>query len=223
MPSTGQKGANATLNRHDIEGPQGPQTAGAQDNTDDHGVRNAVAAYSLSLRRDRLSRSGDGVDVSTLDHDGRVRAALSIQYIIWLRRERDAIFPSVEFADPGWDILLDAVLARLQAIPLSVSALCVGARVPPTTALRWIGKLIEGGMLERQDDPQDARRSHIQPTERAVASILHVVQLSQRAARQRSQINHIDSQGNIDTTFGGELSDGAQRLGQASERKRLSV
>jgi cob(I)alamin adenosyltransferase len=81
---------------------------------------------------------------------------------IKLRRLRDKFFDAELFADPAWDILLDLYAARLEAISVSVSSLCIAASVPATTALRWISGMTESGMLVRRHDPKDARRVFIE-------------------------------------------------------------
>jgi hypothetical protein len=87
--------------------------------------------------------------------------ARGLRDIIKKRRLRDRFFDSELFADPAWDILLDLKAAALEGQPVSVSSLCIAAAVPPTTALRWITAMTENGMLERRQDPDDARRVFI--------------------------------------------------------------
>ena len=87
--------------------------------------------------------------------------ARALREIIKTRRLRDRFFDSELFADPAWDILLDLKAAAAEGQNVSVSSLCIAAAVPPTTALRWITAMTESGMLERQQDPDDARRVFI--------------------------------------------------------------
>jgi hypothetical protein len=75
------------------------------------------------------------------------------------------------FADPARDILLDLFAARAEGRAVSVSDCTIGARVPPTTALRWIGMLEERGLIARRADPRDGRRMHLGLTDRAYASV----------------------------------------------------
>ena len=65
------------------------------------------------------------------------------------------------FADPAWDILLDLAAARAERQQVSVTSLCIAAGVPATTALRWIGQMVEAGLLVRLSDPHDRRRAYI--------------------------------------------------------------
>jgi DNA-binding MarR family transcriptional regulator len=87
--------------------------------------------------------------------------AAQIREMIKLRRMRDRFFDAELFADPGWDIMLDLYAAQAEGKQVSVSSLCIAAAVPPTTALRWITNMTEMGLLERKQDPYDARRVFI--------------------------------------------------------------
>lgn len=65
----------------------------------------------------------------------------------------------VAFADPAWDILLDLYVGSLRGRVIAVGDACIGARVPTTTALRWIDQLAKKGAVERVSDPRDRRRT----------------------------------------------------------------
>ena len=81
-----------------------------------------------------------------------------IRQAIRARRMRDQFFMPGLFEDPAWDMLLDLFAAELEGTRVSVSSLCIAAAVAPTTALRWIGRMTEAGLFERQADPLDRRR-----------------------------------------------------------------
>lgn len=81
------------------------------------------------------------------------------------RRLRDEFFMSGLFADPAWDMLLDLYAAELEEQPVSVSSLCIAAAVAPTTALRWIARMQEDGLLVRRPDENDRRRAFMVLTE----------------------------------------------------------
>lgn len=78
--------------------------------------------------------------------------------LLAMRRYRDALFGGDLFGEPAWDLLLELYLAADGRKPFTVSNLGVSARVPPTTALRWTGLLLERGLIERTPDRKDGRR-----------------------------------------------------------------
>ena len=87
--------------------------------------------------------------------------ALAARRYLKLRRQRDLLFGADLFADPAWDILLDLFVGEVVNRKISVSSACIAAAVPPTTALRWIDRLTEEGLLQRVPDRDDRRRCHI--------------------------------------------------------------
>jgi hypothetical protein len=90
-----------------------------------------------------------------------------VRQIIQNRQLRAQFFAGDLFADPAWDILLDLTAARVEHKRVSVTSLCIASGVPPTTALRWIGQLIEAGLLRRLEDETDRRRVFITLTDHA--------------------------------------------------------
>lgn len=86
-------------------------------------------------------------------------AAADVRKIIRARRLRDRFFGEGIFEDPAWDMILDLFAAHLARAQVSVSSLCIAAAVAPTTALRWIAKMSDAGLFERQPDPFDRRRA----------------------------------------------------------------
>jgi len=91
-------------------------------------------------------------------------SAADIRKAIRARRLRDLQFPGM-LEDPAWDILLDLYAAELEGAQVSVSSLCIAAAVPATTALRWIARMTDAGLLERQPDPFDRRRAFMALTD----------------------------------------------------------
>ena len=112
----------------------------------------------------RRSFSGEGDDGSARPA-GSSRPALPdprlVRAIVRRRQQRARFFDGDLFADPAWDILLDLTAARAEQKRVSVTSLCIASGVPPTTALRWIGQMIESGLLERAEDDTDRRRAFI--------------------------------------------------------------
>ncbi|MFM5955510.1 MAG: hypothetical protein ACKOPE_14580 [Novosphingobium sp.] len=83
----------------------------------------------------------------------------------YLERERRALFVDREMlGEPGWDILLDLFVSRANGLRISVTSACIAARVPPTTALRWLAVLEDSGLVERTADQGDRRRDWVSLT-----------------------------------------------------------
>lgn len=97
------------------------------------------------------------------------QSARLLRDLIRRRRLRSEFFPDELFADPGWDILLDLAAARHERKQVSVSSLCIAASVPTTTGLRWIKALTRMGLIVRNADPTDGRRSFIAISEPTAA------------------------------------------------------
>lgn len=99
-------------------------------------------------------RSGFNAAIPSMDLTaGEVRDAIRA------RRMRDRFFAGRMFEDPAWDMILDLLAAHLERGQVSVSSLCIAAAVAPTTALRWIARMTEQGLLVREPDPFDKRRA----------------------------------------------------------------
>lgn len=94
-----------------------------------------------------------------------------IRRIIWQRQQRDRFVNCDLICDPVWDMLLDLTVATSEFRQISVTSLCIASRVPPTTALRWIGVMTDEGLVRRIEDPLDRRRSFIALTEKAMSAI----------------------------------------------------
>jgi len=80
--------------------------------------------------------------------------------------ERDlrSSYLDLEFAEPGWDMLIDLFRAAERGQKISVSSLTLASRVPATTALRQIALLRSRAFIETEDDPFDKRRIHVKLT-----------------------------------------------------------
>lgn len=77
-----------------------------------------------------------------------------------LRRQREELFGDI-FGEPVWDMMLDLFIRQHDRSTTSISSLCIAARVPQTTALRWVTAMITAGFFIREQDPFDRRRSYV--------------------------------------------------------------
>lgn len=107
--------------------------------------------------------------------------AAELRRAIRTRRMREAFFMPGLFADPAWDMLLDLYAAELEGEPVSVSSLCIAAAVAPTTALRWIARMTEDGLLERRPDESDRRRAFMALTDVARVGMRGYLEAVRRA------------------------------------------
>ena len=87
------------------------------------------------------------------------------------RQIRGTYFRSDLFGEPGWDILLDLFIQQRVGRRISVTAACIGSGAATTTALRYLNLLIEDGLIHREDDPNDGRRSWLKLTPEAVEAM----------------------------------------------------
>ena len=84
-----------------------------------------------------------------------------VNWLIQARRTRARYLTPDLFADPAWDILLDLLRAEIAHERISVSSACIAAAVPTTTGLRWLKALEQHGLVVRQRDHHDARRTYV--------------------------------------------------------------
>jgi hypothetical protein len=109
----------------------------------------------------------DGKDASTFSDD----LCQTAERLLWEIDRRSQHLDASLFGDPAWCLLLDLYVHAIKGTRISVSSACVAARVPPTTALRWISTMVERSLLTKQPDPDDARRIYLELTETARGSV----------------------------------------------------
>jgi len=63
------------------------------------------------------------------------------------------------FVEPAWDMLLDLFIHQCEGRVLHLYPMCVASGIPMSSALRLAQKLCEAGILRRQPDTFDGRRS----------------------------------------------------------------
>ena len=88
-----------------------------------------------------------------------------------IRRLRARFLPADLFGEPTWDILLDLYVATQENRPVPTTSACIGADVPPTTALRWLRILEARGLVEREEDGRDGRRTFVRLSEQGLAAM----------------------------------------------------
>ncbi|MEI6643511.1 MAG: winged helix DNA-binding protein [Novosphingobium sp.] len=119
-----------------------------------------------------------------------------------IRRRRGRYLPADLFGEPTWDILLDLYVATRENRPVPTTSACIGAHVPPTTALRWLRILEARGLVEREEDGRDGRRTFVRLTGRGLTAMEDWLQMA------------IATLGN---TFGAILQHAAPPMAEAAE------
>jgi FixJ family two-component response regulator len=101
-------------------------------------------------------------------------AAAQARWLLQERRYRLArgrVMGSSFNDEPGWNMLMELMHARLSGQQVPVSALCAASGVPQTSALRRLASLMDDGLVIKQRDPNDARRIWVALTEKATRLI----------------------------------------------------
>jgi DNA-binding MarR family transcriptional regulator len=80
-----------------------------------------------------------------------------VDALIRLRRQRLAHFPPEVATEPAWNMVLALMLAHRGGYRMSVTDLCDASDIAPTTALRYVGRLKDLGIIVRTPHPTDGR------------------------------------------------------------------
>lgn len=138
------------------------------------GQREGGGAFRLETpAKDWRGEGQDYVPGAKAGERPRLPDAAVIRRLIKARQARARFFDAELFADPAWDILLDLAAARAERIKVCVTSLCIAAGVPATTALRWIGQMVEADLLVRVSDPHDRRRAYIALADSTADELAH--------------------------------------------------
>ena len=92
-----------------------------------------------------------------------------------LRIARDRRLDTRAFRDPAWEMVLDLLVAQDRGRDSCISDLCASSGVPATTALRHLERLERQGMVTRQADDRDNRRSLIRLNPEKRAGVLAIL------------------------------------------------
>ena len=74
---------------------------------------------------------------------------------------RDRHFPSDQFSEASWHIILDLFIHEQASKKVSVTSACIASRKPQTTGLRWVRYLESIGYVVREEDRDDHRKSYL--------------------------------------------------------------
>ena len=92
----------------------------------------------------------------------RVRAA---------RRARVDFFDASLFGEPAWDMLLALYLASAEQYRLTITNLVNESEATATTALRWITRFEQLGLLLRRQNPFDNRSHFVELSSEALEKL----------------------------------------------------
>jgi hypothetical protein len=92
------------------------------------------------------------------------------RYLAARRRRSDLLVPGL-FLDPAWDVLLDLFASEVEGRRISVSSACIASGVATSTALHWIRKLETCGLVYRERDQSDGRRTFLRMSMSARAAV----------------------------------------------------
>ncbi len=110
----------------------------------------------------RAHRKASARDTPIRIDERREMRLAAARSLVGMRDLRETMLGDhIPFADPSWDIILDLYVAAIEGKQRAVSDVCIVARVPTTTALRWIDHLVGLSLLERMHDPEDRRRRFV--------------------------------------------------------------
>lgn len=124
-------------------------------------TRTTTAAPPSTGRRNGLRLVVPATVLPALDQATIDRHTTLARELYASRRRRHRYLPAELFGEPTWDILLDLYVAAREGRRVPTTSACIGAHVPPTTALRWLRILESRGMVEREDDGRDGRRTFV--------------------------------------------------------------
>jgi DNA-binding transcriptional ArsR family regulator len=83
--------------------------------------------------------------------------------------ERQRTFPEVVFDQPAWSIMIDLYIAHHEKRLVNMFGASIGARVPQSTAHRWLEKLEDAGLVARVPSVLNGRDVLVALTPDAVA------------------------------------------------------
>jgi hypothetical protein len=133
--------------------------------------RKSARMGALGLEAERVASALARLATEAVSTPPAPISSAAVRALIRARQARERFLPAELFGDPAWDMLLDLFVAHLDEREVSVSSLCIAARVPTTTALRWIRTLCDAGLFERRNDPADARRAFVSLSPEAAAAM----------------------------------------------------
>ncbi len=153
--------------------------------TDQHAEQYIVVDLPIRLTVTELARltAASGKPLSEATHrspfspvDSRIASARDLAVSILERRKRrEAALGFDLFGEPAWDILLDLFIQHVDRQKTSSTSAAIAARVPPTTALRYLNSLVRKGLVVRHASDHDLRVQYVALSELGYREMLAVL------------------------------------------------
>lgn len=134
------------------------------------------------LQQDLLRLSNRLGGLAAVQSENDPPSADLVKRVISARRLRGRFLAQDLFGEPGWDMLLELYLARLEGRSVSVTSVGISAEVPATTALRWIKVLMARGLVSKMADSEDDRRKLLTLSDDAATGVERYLREGRRLA-----------------------------------------
>jgi DNA-binding response OmpR family regulator len=138
-------------------------------------LRSVTAVLDVRARgRGDAALGGAGADLKPssagTSGDAELKRA-ALEALRGMRKVRSKYLPEEIFSDPCWEMLLDLYEARLTSTQVTITKLGMTSGVPLSTALRRIGELRAHGLIDRQEDTTDRRRTYVTLTDHGLVAL----------------------------------------------------
>jgi len=135
-------------------------------------------SFSDALRHlTLLAQSREAESTETASRDRRAFA----RRVLRVRQQRNEVLGADSFRDPAWDMLLDLYVQHETSGGTMISALCIASGVPQTTALRYIYRLAELGLVEINGHATDQRRTMVRLADHVCPRIERLLDMMQES------------------------------------------
>jgi DNA-binding MarR family transcriptional regulator len=122
----------------------------------------------LEVLREEIRVSMEEIPTVLPDIPAGIDVRLDVRSARKLRRLRKKLFGNDLHWGPAWDILLHLFESHVLQRKDTIGNVADGSELPGTTALRWIARLQQEGLIRLHDDHLDRRRRYVSLSLRGV-------------------------------------------------------
>lgn len=130
-----------------------------------------MAVMDLGAADFAADAGGAGGRLERATAEAAARRVSVARQLYRMRRRRDSILGERLFGDAAWDLFLDLFIAHHEARRVCVTSACIAASAPTTTSLRCVRKLERLGLLLRERDGNDGRRSFLRLADEVIEAL----------------------------------------------------